>query len=204
MRFIAKGITLTFNFSNSDEALKFVEVLYKKLGKRSIIGEVKGSKVKVFIPFTEDYRKIVREVKLLYSEVHTKLSYKPYRFEVTTILSASNLRVAIPVQALIDALKLKGYEARLEGGYLVTNARFQYITELAEKISEFYEETIRRKITSPLRRLVTAIAAAAEISVDEVLDLLLRSEFIEYRNNEVVLKSNPENVLEKLKHVIKR
>ncbi|MEM1516328.1 MAG: DUF2067 family protein [Thermofilum sp.] len=194
-----KGVVLTFNFGSSAEALKFIEVLSKKVGRGAILGEIKGNKVKVFVPFSENYRKTVREIKLIYFELHSGADYRPKRFEISTVLSASNLKVAIPVQALVDALRLEGYEARLEGNHLVTNAKFQHLAELAEKISERYEEAARQRLAAPLRRLVAVVATHMNTSISDAIDLLQKLGFIESKNSELVLRFRPEDIMNKLR-----
>lgn len=198
-----KGVLLTFTFNNSAEALKFIEVLNRKIGRGAVLGEVKGNKVKVFIPFSENYRKTVREVKLLYFELHSSMDFRPKRFEISTVLSASNLKVAIPVQALIDILKLEGYEARLEGSYLVTNARFQHVTELAERISEHYEEAVKQGLAAPLRRIVAVVATYMDTQVSDAINLLLKAGFIDRKDGEFVLRSKPEDIIDKIAELLK-
>jgi len=197
-----KGVTLTFTFTSSAEALKFIEILSKRLGKGSFLGEVKGNKVKVFIPFREDYRRLVEEVKHLYAEVHAGVSRRLKSFEITTVLSASNLRVAIPMQALLEALQLEGYRAELTGSRIVTNASFQHVVELAERVSEAYSEAVELRLPSPLRRIVAAAAACAGFSVEETLKLLVSHGLVAHKEGGYLLLLKPEEAIRKLREIL--
>mgnify|MGYP001772750263 CR=1 FL=1 len=197
-----KGVTLTFTFASSAEAVKFIELLNKKLGKGCFLGEIKGNKVKVFIPLGKDHRRLVQEVKHLYAEVHSSSAYRPRSFEVTTVFSASNLKVAIPVQALLEALRVEGYKAELRGSRIVTDASFQHLTELAERLSEAYSEAVRLKLTSPLRRIAAVAAVCSSSSVDQALKLLMDQGLVTRSKDGYLLAMTPDAVVEKLKDVL--
>lgn len=152
--------------------MKFLEVITKMLGGRAILGEVKGDKVKVFIPHSEDYQEVVRKVKLLYMEMRSSSKIGLRRYDSTTILSVASLEIAIPLQALVDALRLSGHKASLEGTAIVTNASFHEVVRLAEKLSHCYSEAVKVGLPAPIRRLIAAAAACANLSVQDILDAL--------------------------------
>ncbi len=196
-----RGVTLTFSFASPGEAVRFLEVITKVLGGKVILGEVKGDKVKVFIPYSEDYRETVRKIKLLYMEVRNSSRVGLRRYDLATVLSVANLEVAIPVQALIDALRLSGRKASVEGSVLVTDAGFNEVVRLAERVSLRYSEAVRAGLPAPLRRLAAAAAACANLSVQEVLDVLEQKGLIK-RGDGVLPASTLEAIYRELEEMV--
>lgn|GEM_PF-2033770 len=194
-------MTLTLSFTSSEEAVRFLEALTKVLRGKVILGEVKVDKVKIFIPYSEDYQETVRKVKLLYMEVRGSSRVGLRRYDPVTILSVANLEIAIPLQALVDALRLSGRKASMEGATIVTDASFNEIVRLAEKLSLHYSEAVRTGLPAPLRRFVAAAAACSNLSVQKILDILEQKGLIK-RGDGILPASTLEAIYRELEKMV--
>lgn len=143
----------------------------------------------------------MRKVKLLYIEVHSSSKIGLRRYDAATVLSAANLEVAIPMQALIDALRFSGRRASMEGAFILSDAGFNDIVRLAEQLSRRYSEAVRAGLPTPLRRLIAAAAACTNMSVQEILDVLERKGLIK-RDNGVLQASTLDAIHRELERMV--
>ncbi|MEM3969289.1 MAG: hypothetical protein QXH01_07375, partial [Thermofilum sp.] len=63
-----RGITLTLNFDTPEEAISFLKLITSRIKYSGLYGEIKGKKLKLFIPESQRTEEVVNEVKTLYRE----------------------------------------------------------------------------------------------------------------------------------------
>lgn len=198
-----RGVTLTFTFNDSGEAVSFLSMLKKELGDARLYGEIKGKKLKVFIPEGERTDDIVRRVKTLYREIHEKtLTVRPRKLGVSTILSMANLEVAIPVPALVDVLNMVGKKAVLRGEYLETNASLKEAVEFAKKLSRAYKSLLHEPLTATARRLAAVASVVLGLEPDKAVDLLVSKGILKQVEGNVSLSEEYTKSLSRLRSLL--
>ena len=68
-----RGITLTLNFDSSEEAISFLKLITSRIKNTGLYGEIKGKKLKIFVPESTKTDEVVSEIKTLYKELHLSL-----------------------------------------------------------------------------------------------------------------------------------
>lgn len=82
---------------------------------------------------------------------------------------AKEAGVTVSAQALVEALKLRGYKAEFVGGLLRSDAPRDELVELARALGEMSRELGLRVRGSAARRMVSVAVALTGIGVEEVL-----------------------------------
>ncbi len=110
--------------------------------------------------------------------------------EVSIDAIVKEVRRTFPPQALVEALKLRGYEAELlEGNILRTNAPLSVVLELASRIAEVIDEVKFDVKGTAAKRVVAAVAAAFDIPPFEVLEVGKKADvFQEDEDGKLALK----------------
>ncbi len=112
------------------------------------------------------------------------------RGEVSVEAIVKEVRRTFPPQALVEALKLRGYRAELlEGNVLRTNAPPEVILSLATRIAEVIDEVKFDVRGTAAKRVVAAVAAAFDLSPQQVIEVGLKADvFTEDEDGKIVLK----------------
>lgn len=165
---------ITLNFKSPGEAAEFLEHVRPFIGSGA--AEVKGRLLKLALvgepeELRESYAKVMETVR------QWKLSRRLpkqglFRHSLGLILPSTKMAIGIPLTAIADTLALKGYQARLEGGYVVTDADYSEVCKIAEVLSEKYLEALSLRATPSLKRLAAILAAVTGAEVKEALERL--------------------------------
>lgn len=190
---------ITLRFLSTQEAIEFLEYITRIYSKEMIGGEIKGTTVRLFLKasFSSDEAFISRIKEAI---GHWKSSRRPnvtgeYRHNIRMILSQASLEVGIPVRAIIDVLKLKGFKARLEGGHIVTNADHNTLVSIISEFSSRYAEALRIIATPMLKRLVAVIATVQALNVEDALNNLYSRGVASLKDNRWTLTVNYDSAL---------
>lgn len=76
------------------------------------------------------------------------------------------------IEPLIDLLRLRGYKVSSSGGYIESNAGIEEIIDLAMAISRCANEAPKDLLTPRARRIIVALCADSDASVDHVISFL--------------------------------
>ncbi len=165
---------IALNFKSPGEAAEFLERVRPFIGSGA--AEVKGCFLKLALvgepeELRESYARVMEIVR------QWKLSRRLpkqglFRHSLGLLLLSTKMAVGIPLTAIADALALKGYQARLEKGYIITNADYSEVCKIAETLSEKYLEALSLRATPLLKRLAAILAAATGAEVKEALERL--------------------------------
>ena len=112
------------------------------------------------------------------------------RGEVSIDAIVREVRRTFPPQALVEALKLRGYKAELlEGNILRTNAPLDIVLGLASRIAEVLDEIKFDVRGTAAKRVVAAVAAAFDLPPSRVIEVGLRADvFSEDEDGKIILK----------------
>lgn len=176
----AKRRVITIKFTSSKEAAEFLEQALSLVGNMAAVHSRDSLKLILLAPPSEaenDYRRLLTLLR------QWKLSRRAprrgvYKHSVSLLLSSANLKIGVPVAAVADTLALMGFVARVEGGYLVTNATLEQAVRAAELLSRKYVETLEVPASPLVRRLAAVLAASKGTTVDEAVKELQRRDII--------------------------
>jgi hypothetical protein len=198
-----RGVTLTLNFDSSAEAVSYLNMLSSKIKYPGLYGEVKGRKLKLFIPESERTEQVINEVKTLYREMRSsKNAFSRRRFKVQTILTLAKLKTAIPIPALIDVVNLQGRYAKLVGDSIETSLDLNELVKLAEQLSSVYRSTLYMPLTPSARRLLTVASAASGKPPEDMLELLVSAMLLKREGEGLTLAVEYTKSLERLREVL--
>ena len=110
--------------------------------------------------------------------------------EVSIDAIVREIRRTFPPQALVEALRLRGYQAELlEGNVLRTNAPLDVLLSLASRIAEVLEEIKFDVRGTAAKRVVAAVAAAFDLPPHHVIEIGMKADvFAEDEDGKVILK----------------
>uniref|UniRef100_A0A7C1CDQ4 DUF2067 domain-containing protein n=1 Tax=Thermofilum adornatum TaxID=1365176 RepID=A0A7C1CDQ4_9CREN len=200
-----RGITLTLNFDTPEEAISFLKLITSRIKYSGLYGEIKGKKLKLFIPENQRTEEVVNEVKTLYRELHgAKNAFQKKRFKIQTVLSLAKLETAIPVPVLVDIIKLQGKHARLAGETIETSLELNELVRLAEQVSSAYHSAIHMTLTSSARRLLVVASLTLGKNPEETVSLLLSRNLLREEDGTLSLSMDYERSIEKLRELVKQ
>ncbi|RLF00046.1 MAG: hypothetical protein DRJ57_01480 [Thermoprotei archaeon] len=205
MRGLKKRV-ISVRFASPSEAAEFLEHVSKLLG--NLAAEVKGCSVKLVVmappeELDREYAR-VREALRQWRMSRQLPRRGVYRHHMSMVLSSASLKVSIPVAALVELLQLKGFRAKLEGGYIVSSATFEQVVEEASRLSEKYAEALRLLATPMLKRLAAILAAALGCTVEEALKRMeaLGLTKVDEKYRRLVLAINYEEALKRIRGLV--
>ena len=166
---------VTLRFATPGEATEFLHHVVSRVS--NVAAEQSGSLLKIILlapsgGSEDDYRKLLallRQWRLSRQSPRRGV----YKHDVSLLLSSANLKVGIPLAAVVDTLSLMGFQARMEGPYLVTNATFERVVKAAEEFSRKYAEALEVAAPPLVRRLIAVTSTAFGQPVDEALEKLV-------------------------------
>ena len=110
-----------------------------------------------------------------------------------------------PPEALVYALELRGYEARLSGdkSLLYTTAPPEEVITVARKIADAIDQLKYRVRGSAAKRMIAAIAAGLDVDVERVIEYGLRSRVLEETEDKIILREEWRRGLRKIAVMLK-
>lgn len=171
---------VSLKFASASEAAEFLQHALSRI--ENLAAEQSGSTLKLILlappgKAEKDYRKLVSLLKeWRTSRLAPRRGF--FRHSVGLLLASANLKVGIPVSAIVDTLRLMGYKARVEKGYMVTSAPFDRAVQVAEAFSAKYAEALETPAAPLARRLAAVVATALNLTLERAFDKLQRSNLV--------------------------
>lgn len=109
-----------------------------------------------------------------------------------------------PPDALVEALRLRGYAASIEGDMLRTNAPYEVLIETARRIVEALDAVRFSAQGAGLRKTVAIVSAALGVGVEEVLERAVGEGLVERSGGKYRLLVDWRRALRGLAAVFKR
>ncbi|RLF17564.1 MAG: hypothetical protein DRJ66_00445 [Thermoprotei archaeon] len=181
---------VSIRYDTEEEMIELVERISDRLDYIDFKLDVRSKNLRVTLYGPKDLVKealadigeIVRGVKgMLYPDIRGLYSYS-----VRDVMSLIR-GVAIPLNILVYALRLRGYRALIEDGCIRTDASLEEVASLAAGISDAYEEMKYLDMTPTCKRLVALYAALKDISIGEAIDDLESMKLIKKENERYML-----------------
>ena len=111
-----------------------------------------------------------------------------------------------PPEALVYALKLRGFEARLseDKQRIYTNASVEIVIELAREIAEVMDQIRFRVKGTAAKRIIAALVAGLSIDVEKVIDYGLKTRVLEESEDGIRLREEWRKGLRKIAVMLKK
>lgn len=182
-----------------------LEKLYDRVSEavRALQAEVRLEGRRLFVTLWGTEAQ-VKETWLKLRQIITEL-WEIYRLERTGEASidaiAREAGRTFPPEALVEALKLMGYEASYdrETGLIRTNAAASTVVSTARRLAEVIDELRFRVSGTAIKRVIAAVAVGLGVDVDKVIEFGLKMRvFEEDENGRVVLVEEWRRAIRKL------
>ncbi len=123
----------------------------------------------------------LKELRYQIEEIKKRIEmkYRPY-VEIKASEFPKRAQVSVPLDALVEALKLMGYQASLDGDTLKVDADFEEVVEVAKKIKEIYDtsDVVRFRLPHSAKKAVAVISTALSLDPEEVVNALVDMGFL--------------------------
>ncbi len=137
---------------------RFLERLESALHTETVVAELEGDKLKLYLYGSRlAAERTVLNVRKLIKEYSTPRRGRSRAFSLR--LLAREAKTAIPGDVLVEALKLLGYDARLEGDSIETNAPEDAVYGLAAAIGGSFWDMRLLDATRTAKKLLAGIMA---------------------------------------------
>ena len=157
---------------NNEELLELADRIKERITYVNFRLNYKSGNIKITLYGPDEIvREAVREIYEIYRDLRGELYPDVeglYRYSIKEIIHGSNM-IAIPLNLLAKALEAKGYKAKIEGGYIRTNAKLCEVKDLALTISETYNQLRYLRMTPTCKRLVALYVAVKDTSIDDAI-----------------------------------
>lgn len=198
---------IKFSFNNKDEAIDFIELINTQLKTANLIVDLKGNIVSVKIYGTKDEIKgIISELKDLLSLVRSREKGAFLKVSIKHLLSSVNLKASIPINLILEIVQMKGYEIRMNKGYLVTNASFELLKDIAIKLSNAYFKLKNIQATPKAKRIIALYSLLFDKDINDSIKELHKMRIINVIKDlgRYTLSSNYEEAVDKIKNLLKQ
>ncbi|MET1101692.1 MAG: DUF2067 family protein [Pyrodictiaceae archaeon] len=157
-----------------------MDKVYEKLSEalKTTYSEVKfeGNRLRIKLVGTE------HDIKETWIQIRNSISelwdlYKFMRFSEASIETISKeIGGTFPPEALVYALRLKGYEAFItDNKVLKTKAPFNIVLDTARRIVEVLEETKFKVKGASAKKLIASLASAFNKNINEIIEIGIKT-----------------------------
>ncbi len=190
------------SFPSASEAAGFVEYVQSVVRGVRLIAVVKGSRVKLVLEGgPEEVEEALQMVRRCLGEWKSSHRARAGLFlhPIKLVLTKAKLSTAIPVKCLCDVLSLRGRRARLTGAFIECDVGLDDVIKIAEEFSENYRDALKLDAYPLVKRLAAVVATAYGLDVSEALVKLMALELVRDEGGRLVMATQYERALEKLK-----
>ncbi|NPA85342.1 MAG: DUF2067 domain-containing protein [Crenarchaeota archaeon] len=163
---------------NEEACYELLNKITEEVSVRWLKGEVEGNKLIIeALGFPYELKSLRYEIEELKREIESAaMPYTKVSIEELPKLA----KVTVPVDALVEALRLLGYSARLEDNTLISDAPFSEVVEVMKKMREAMEdEVVRFRLPHSAKKAVAVLSAAYSLPPGAVVEAMEREGFIE-------------------------
>ncbi|MFB6470704.1 MAG: DUF2067 family protein [Vulcanisaeta sp. AZ3] len=203
---------LVFVFNDFDEALTFMEMLTKRIKSRLLFIKYdvgRGVKVRVAVQgepyevelYSSEIRRIYDDIKAMRGRFNVKV------YDMSILLNKARLKAAMPIDLIIDILRLMNINVELEGSKIKISGSVELndVVSIIEDVSKLYGEMFDMDISAQAKRIVAIYSYIVRKTIKDSIDDLVKHGILRrYGTTELlVLSMKYEDALSKLKELIK-
>jgi hypothetical protein len=195
---------VALNCSSLNECIELAEFVinYRNVNSSLIKYDIKGSKLIIeILGQSIEVTKTKTAVFKAYREWKRIRSWKRKGVKVI-ILSDLMRTISKPFlsDALVEVLKILGYQATLSGDKLITNAPGKEVVELSTKLADSLEELIKLKpkASRSAKALITSLKILTDMDIKYLLNYLEQLKYIELKEHRVIIKKEWRDLLREI------
>ena len=192
--------TLTFSCRDSDELIRFLGELKKRVHGVNFTVQTRGKVVRVKVYGVRDTVKRasakIRETFKIIRLTTTKDSEGMYTYPYNYVVEKTG--VTAPLTCIVEALKRKGYKVTAGKGEFKTDATLDEVIEVVEGLGEALEEARWIIPTRNVRNLIAIASYLTGIPSIELFEYCLREGLIRERMGRYEVCKSPEKILDEL------
>ncbi|MEZ0319278.1 MAG: DUF2067 family protein [Pyrobaculum sp.] len=164
---------LSFKFHSREEVERFLTFLQRHL-KTNYLVDTKLFHVYVQL---EGGDKELKDAVALVKRLAGLARGGKARRQIPLLVLFKDAELARPVppEVVADALTLVGYPSLVRGGVLETDANYEEVLSVVERLSRLYEEAERLPLTPQAKRIVVAYAFCAKKPLDASVEDLAKA-----------------------------
>ncbi len=118
----------------------------------------------------------LKELRYQIEEIKKRIEmkYRPY-VEIKVSEFPKRAQVSVPIDALVETLKLMGYQVSLDNNVLRVDADFDEVVEVAKKLKSVYDtsDVVRFRLPHTAKKAVAVVSTALSVDPEEVVRVLL-------------------------------
>jgi len=160
---------VTVKFNSREELEEFLAKLSKGLDLRRISLDVRGLKAVVGVS-GDDVEELKHKVLALANFVKSKRGGRTRGIPLDLLAEELELRAPFPFDLAQYVLNLLGYEAKVRGRRVLTNADVELVKRVLNELSQAYEKMEGLNLTAPAKRLVAIYSVVKGRGVDESVE----------------------------------
>ncbi|WP_456481738.1 DUF2067 family protein [Methanopyrus sp.] len=195
---------VTFTFPDRDSAQRFLRAVEttRARGVDTVV-ELRGTrvKVKVFGPHAAVKAHLRRLGELRRTVLSESEEEKQVRLHLSTICREAGAP-KVPPELLRDALRRRGYRARVRGPWITTDAPMSELRELVKGLAEAYREARFYAASEPVRRMLAVLSHEYDVDpMDLAYEAIERGVLREGDDGRCELLEDPKSTERKLEEI---
>ncbi len=205
--------SLKFTFGSNEEVVRFLDLASKKVKVFQMYARTRsGTNVEVILVgdpcevnlAISELRKLAKTIRDMYRRERGLATYDQHM-----ILESARLEAAIPLDVVYKTLELLGHRVeQLRDGRIRTDASFDEVVQLTEKVSKLYKEMMEMDITPQAKRIVAMYCIVFDRTIEEALaeleELGLLKRYVSPERQLMVLATTYEDAFRRLKEFVEK
>ena len=205
--------SLKFTFGSNEEVVRFLDLASKKVKVFQMYARTRtGTNVEIILVgdpcevnlAISELRKLAKTIRDMYRRERGLATYDQHM-----ILESARLEAAIPLDVVYRTLELLGHRVeQLKDGRIRTDASFDEVVQLTEKVSKLYKEMMEMDITPQAKRIVAMYCIVFDRTIEEALaeleELGLLKRYVSPERQLMVLATTYEDAFRRLKEFVEK
>lgn len=197
-RWLSKEVIL--GISSTQEAIIFLEAIQKQIKIVDIVADYYPGKVTIrFEGAKENLKDAIDLARNIHQTVKGMLypdDEQNFTYDIAFLSKVTGK--TFPIKTLLKILQLQNYKTTREDGTLITQIKFDSLSDLIHLIDKIYSEMPYEVATSSLRDVLAILVIFKNIAIDKAIDIAKRQKVIsEDEFNRLKLTMDRDNAIEK-------
>ncbi|UXD22468.1 hypothetical protein IPA_05085 [Ignicoccus pacificus DSM 13166] len=183
--------------SSSDVCVELLNKIMEEISARWMKTQVKGNTLIIeAIGMPYELKSLRYEIENIKRGMEVE-RMKGGRYSVEDLVKGA--KTTVPLDALLLALTLKGFKAKREGEYIITNAPGDTIIDVMRGMSEVLEnDEVRFKLPSSAKKIVMVLHTVYDIDPERIIEIMKNYSIIEEADFGYRLKEEWRSALRRL------
>ncbi len=186
---------------NEEACYELLNKITEEISVRWMKTEVNGNKLLVeALGLPYELKSLRYEIEELKREIEARMMP---RTKVRVEEFPKLAKVTVPMDALVEALKLMGYRATLESGWLEADAPFEEVVELAKMMKEVMDtDVVRFRLPYSAKKAVAVLSVVYGADPEEVVKMMEEEGFLEMGDFKYELREDWKKIIKHLSRTL--